>query len=379
METSVREQRRQFVTAYANGVWSMTELCERYGITRPTGYKWVARWEALGEAGLAEQSRTPHACPHAMSPAVREALLTARREYGWGATKLLAVLQRRQPSRPWPARSTVNALLAREGLLVKQRRRRTGTHPGTGPLDTTGPNQIWPADFKGQFRTRDGVYCYPLTVTDHFSRSILLCRALPSIRTAEVRPAFLRLFHDVGLPDAIRTDNGAPFASRGLHGLAPLNVWWMQLGIVHQRIQPGRPQANGTHERMHRELKRETARPPATSLRAQQRRFEAFRHRYNEERPHQALGNRPPATLWAPPARTMPARIAPPTYPAHFLVRRVRVGGTIKVRGQVAFLSEVLEDQYVGLEEIADGIWNIVYYRTVLGRFDARTGTITAG
>lgn len=379
METSLREQRRQFVTAYASGVWSMTELCERYGITRPTGYKWLARWEARGDAGLEERARTPHTCPQAMSAAVREALLTARRTYGWGATKLLAVLQRRQPDIRWPARSSVNALLEREGLLVKQRRRRTGTHPGTTPLETTAPNQIWPADFKGQFRTRDGVYCYPLTVTDHFSRRLLLCRALLSPRTADAQPAFLRLFREVGLPDAIRTDNGAPFASRGLQGLAPLNVWWMQLGIVHQRIRPGRPQSNGTHERMHRELKRETAHPPAQSRRAQQRRFDAFQLRYNEERPHQALGNRPPATLWTPPTRALPARITPPTYPTHFLVRRVRAGGTIKVRGQVAFLSEVLEDQHVGLEAIADGIWNIVYYRTVLGRFDERTGTITAG
>lgn len=379
METSLREQRRQFVSAYASGVWSMTELCARYGITRPTGYKWVARWEAEGDAGMAERSRVPRHCPHALTAAVREALLGARRRYGWGATKLLAVLRRQHPREVWPARSTVNALLEREGLLVKQRRRRTGTHPGAAPLETTAPNQIWPADFKGQFRTRDGVYCYPLTVTDHFSRRLLLCRALPSVRTREAQPAFARLFREIGLPEAIRTDNGAPFASRGLHGLAPLNVWWMQLGIVHQRIRPGRPQANGTHERMHRELKRETAAPPAASLRAQQRRFDTFRARYNDERPHEALGLRPPATLWAPSARPMPDRITPPTYPTHFLVRRVRSGGTIKVRGQVAYLSAVLDDQYVGLEAIADGIWNIVYYRTVLGRFDAHTGTITAG
>lgn len=379
METSLCAQRRHFVQAYASGVWSMTELCERYGITRPTGYKWVARWTALGEGGLADQARAPQTCPHAMSAAVRDALLAARRQYGWGATKLLAVLRRRQPTVVWPARSSVNALLAREGLLVKQRRRRTGAHPGSPPLETTGPNQIWPADFKGQFRTGDGQYCYPLTVTDHFSRAILLCRALPSIRTADARPAFLRLFREVGLPDAIRTDNGAPFASRGLHGLSALNVWWMQLGIVHQRIRPGRPQANGTHERMHRELKRETTRPPAASLRAQQRRFDQFQQRYNDERPHAALGDRPPTTLWAPPARPLPPRIVPPSYPGHFLVRRVRADGSMKMRGQAVFLSEVLHGQLVGLEEITDGIWNIVYYRTVLGRFDARTRTITAG
>lgn len=348
-------------------------------ITRPTGYKWVARWTASGEAGLAEERRTPHHCPHAMVPAVREALLATRRRYGWGATKLLAILRRREPDRRWPARSTVNALLEREGLLVKQRRRRIGTHPGASPLETTAPNQIWPADFKGQFRTRDGALCYPLTVTDHFSRAILLCRALPSVRTADAQPAFVRLFRERGLPDAIRTDNGAPFASRGLHGLTRLNVWWMQLGIVHQRIRPGRPQANGTHERMHRELKRETALPPATTLRAQQRRFDGFQPRYNDERPHQALGDQLPATLWTPSPRPLPARIPEPMYPSHWLVRRVRSGGTIKVRGRVPFVTEVLEGERVGLEEVGDGLWNVLYYRTVLGRFDERTGTITAG
>ena len=380
METNAAEQRRQFVRSYQSGAWSMTELCERYGITRPTGYKWVARWEAAGEAGLVERDRTPTSCPHRTAVGVEAQLIAARRQYGWGATKLLVVLRARYPEQTWPTRSTVNALLDRHGLLRKQRRRRAAApHPGAALLQTTAPNQVWPADFKGQFKTRDGVYCYPLTVTDHFSRAILLCRALSSTRTAEARPAFLQLFREVGLPDAIRTDNGVPFASTGLHGLAPLNVWWMQLGIVHQRIRPGRPQANGTHERMHRELKRETALPAAATARAQQRRFDAFRQRYNDERPHEALGNRVPATLWAPSARPYPSRLAPPQYPRHFEVRRVRSGGTIKFRGRAPFLCEVLEGEHVGLEEVADGVWNVVYYRTVLGRLDERTGTITAG
>lgn len=380
MDTNAQEQRRQFVRSYQSGAWSMTELCERYGISRPTGYKWLGRWTAEGEAGLVDRDRTPLHCPHRTGTDVEAQLIAARRQYGWGATKLLAVLRARQPEQPWPTRSTVNALLDRHGLLRRQRRRRTGpVHAGAAPLQTTAPNQVWPADFKGHFKTRDGVYCYPLTVTDHFSRAILLCRALPSTRTADAQPAFRQLFREVGLPEAIRTDNGVPFASTGLHGLTPLNVWWMQLGIVHQRIRPGRPQANGTHERMHRELKRETTRPAAATARAQQRRFEAFRRRYNEERPHEALGNRTPSTLWTPSTRRYPARVAPPAYPAHYDVRRVRSGGTIKFRGRVPFLSEALEHQYVGLEEVTDGVWNIVYYRTVLGRFDERTGTVTAG
>jgi putative transposase len=269
-------------------------------------------------------------------------------------------------------------VLDRHGLLRKQRRRPRRAHPGAVPLATTAPNQIWPADFKGQFKTGDGVYCFPLTVTDHYSRTILCCHALASTKGAAVRPVFLALFRAVGLPDAIRTDNGAPFASTGLHGLTPLNVWWMQLGIVHQRIRPGHPQANGTHERMHRELKRETALPPAASARSQQRRFDAFRRRYNEERPHEALDQRTPTTLWRPSPRAYPERLVPPEYPSTFEVRRVQ-SGCFRFRGQWVFVSHALDEHALGLEEVMDGVWNVVYYRTVLGRLDERTRKISAG
>jgi len=379
METNTIDQRRQFVAAYATGVWSMSELCGRYGISRPTGYTWVARWHTAGEAGLADRSCVPRTSPSRTDPAIVTQLVEARRQYGWGATKLLAVLRARAPEQAWPTRSTVNALLAQRGLLRRQRRTRRWPHPGAAPLETRAPNDVWPADFKGQFKTRDGRYCYPLTVTDHFSRAVLLCRALPSTATAEVQPAFRALFRRVGLPVAIRTDNGAPFASTGLHGLSALNVWWMQLGIVHQRIRRGYPQANGTHERMHRELKRETAAPAAATARAQQRRFDAFQRRYNEERPHEALGNRPPATRWQPSRRAYPERIAAPVYPTHADVRRIRRGGDLRFRGHYVFVSHVLAGCDVALEEVADGLWNIAYYATVLGRWDARTGRVTAG
>jgi transposase InsO family protein len=379
METTSLEQRRAFVRAYGTGMWSMSELCERFEISRPTGYKWWARWRADGEAGLADHPCTPHVSPRRTEARLEALVVAARQQYGWGATKLLAVLQRRYPTYRWPTRSTVNALLGRRGLLRKQRRTRRWPHAGASPLETTAPNQVWPADFKGQFKTGDGVYCYPLTVTDHFSRAVLLCRALPSTKTGETRAAFVALFREMGLPDAIRTDNGAPFASTALHGLSPLNVWWMQLGIVHQRIRPGHPQANGTHERMHRELKRETVVPAAATVRGQQRRFDAFRRRYNEERPHEALANRTPSTIWVPSTRPYLERIAPPDYPAHFEVRRIRASGAFHFRGRETFVSHTLANTDIGLEVIADGIWNIVYYRTVLGRFDERTGVITAG
>jgi transposase InsO family protein len=308
---------------------------------------------------------------------IEQRILEARAKYGWGAKKLRQILSGRYPTESWPARSTINAILDRNGKLHKQRRRRKWEHPGAAPLVTERPNQVWPVDFKGQFKTRDGYYCYPLTVSDHFSRSVLLCKALPSVKTKGAKPAFRRLFQEVGLPEAIRSDNGAPFASTGIHGLCELNVWWMQLGIVHQRITPASPQENGAHERMHRELKRETTRPPAQNLRGQQRKFDLFRARYNEVRPHEALDGARPADRWEPSPRPYPERIAPPEYPDHLEVRRVSTAGTFRLHAAQPFLSHALSDQYVGLEAIGDGLWNIVYYRTLLGRIDERTATIT--
>src|SRR5688500_5647541 len=224
METETLAQRQRFIHDVASGQRSMSELCERFGISRPTGYKWVARGRAGGAAALDDRSHAPHRCPHRTDAALAAELLAARREYGWGAKKLLAVLKRRRPRAAWPARSTVNDLLATHHLLARQRRRPTWTHPGAALLATTGPNQVWPADFKGQFKTGDGRYCYPLTVTDHFSRALLVCQGLRSTRSLEVRAVFRALFRTVGLPDAIRTDNGSPFASPALHGLSALNV-----------------------------------------------------------------------------------------------------------------------------------------------------------
>jgi transposase InsO family protein len=377
METNVMKERLAFVHDLESGHWSMTELCERYGVSRPTGYKWLARHQAGGGADLVDRSRAPQTCPHRTSETLEALIIAARREYGWGAKKLLRVLRTRHPSRVWPARSTVNAILDRHTLLHRNRRRRKWDHPGAVPMTTQRPNQIWPADFKGQFRMGDGQYCYPLTVTDHFSRRLLTCHGLRSVKTVDAKPIFRALFREVGLPDAIRTDNGAPFASTGIHGLAALNVWWMQLGIVHQRITPASPQENGTHERMHRELKRETARPAAHSLRAQQRRFDAFCRRYNEERPHEGIADRTPSSLWCPSPRPYPEHRTYPEYPPHMEIRRVSTAGTFRLQSRQPFLSHALSGEDIGLEEIDDGIWNIVYYSTLLGKIDERTARIT--
>jgi transposase InsO family protein len=377
METDACQQRQRFIAALQSGLWSMTELCLRFGLSRPTGYLWRDR-AARGEA-LTDRSHAPHACPHRLSDDVAALVIAARREYGWGAKKLVAVLARRHPHLTWPALSTVNDLLARHQLLRRRRRPPTRwAHPGAAALVTTRPNQVWPADFKGQFKTGDGHYCYPLTVTDHFSRALLVCRGLASTSRADTQAVFRALFRTVGLPDAIRTDNGTPFASPALHGLSALNVWWMQLGIVHQRIPPASPQYNGTHERMHRELKRETTRPAAATRRAQQRRFETFRTRYNDDRPHEALDDRTPASVWVPSTRVYPERRPAPAYPATLDVRRVGSNGGFSWGGRAIFLSETLAGEDVGFEEVADDVWNIVYYRTVLGRLDARAATISA-
>ncbi len=212
IETNVVDERLKFVADYESEQWSMTERCERYGVTRPTGYKWVARHREGGRAGVADRSRAPHTCPHRTSDAMEALIVEAREEYGWGAKKLLRILRNRQPTRSWPARSTVNDVLDRKKRLRKNRRRRTWTHPGAIPVQTDHPNHVWPADFKGQFKIGDGQYCYPLTVTDHFSRALLVCRGLSSVKTSLTQPVFRALFREVGLPDAIRTDNGAPFA-----------------------------------------------------------------------------------------------------------------------------------------------------------------------
>jgi transposase InsO family protein len=378
MVTDVVDQRRRFLEDLLTERWTMSELCTRYGISRPTGYLWLARYRAGGDAGLISRSPVPTSCPHQTSPAIETAIVAARRRYGWGAKKLRAYLQQQSPSVAWPARSTINDLLDRHRLLRKQRRRHVWSHPGRAGVPSQAPNDVWPADFKGQFKTGDGHYCYPLTVTDHVSRRVLACQGLPAITVAGTRAVFLTLFRAHGVPRAIRTDNGVPFAGVGLQGLSSLNVWWMQLGVVHDRIRPGCPQDNGRHERMHRELKRATLRPPAATRRAQQRRFDVFRQCYNAERPHEGLADRTPDSLWVPSPRPYPEGPRRPDYPRGLEVRRVSCGGTILWRGQLVFLSEVLRGEDVALEEVDDECWNIVYFTTLLARWDGRTRQLTS-
>jgi putative transposase len=359
-----------------SGLFTMSELCERYGISRRTGYKWRGRFEAEGAAGLANRSRVPHRCEHRMAEAVRERLLEVRRRHPtWGPRKLLAWLGAREPKVDWPAASSVGELLRREGLVSERRRKpRREPHPGPPQLSAQGPNDLWTADFKGHFRTRDWDWCYPLTLLDHVSRKCLGLQALDATDGAGVRPVFERAFREGGLPLAILTDNGPPFvAPRGLRGLSKLSVWWIRLGIRPLRTEPASPEQNGAHERFHRTLKAETGAPVAGNRIAQQRRFNCFRAIYNDERPHEALGQRPPASRWQPSPRLFPERLPEPEYPAHYLTRLVSPQGAFGFRNRLTYLTSALASQWIGLEETDDGVWSVHFCKEPVARYNERT------
>jgi transposase InsO family protein len=373
------EERLRFVHDAFSDRFTMSELCARYGVSRRIGYKWLERFEAEGRPGLKDRSRAPHHCPHRVAPPTAKLLVAARRAHPhWGARKLLVILAARHPEiAGWPAPSTVADLLARRGLVQHRRRRRHPVHPGVVPATTAAPNDLWTADFKGEFRTGDGHYCYPLTIADHHARFLLSCRGLLSTKTVTARPVFERTFREYGLPLAIRTDNGVPFATQALHGLSFLNVWWMRLGIVHQRIHPGCPQENGAHERMHRTLKRQAIKPVRRTCAAQQRNFDAFRREYNTERPHEHLGQATPASCYDSSPRPFPERLPPLEYPGHFLVKKITTGGTFRFRNRLLYLANAMVDQQVGLEETEDGVWSIWFNTVLLATFDEHDYIIT--
>jgi putative transposase len=372
-KTTPMTERLNFIALYQTRLWTTTELCTRFGISRKTGYKWLGRYMREGLSGLQEKPRMPRHCPHRIAPDIAAVLLEAKRLHpNWGPRKILPYVARHHPALALPAASSTGALFRNAGLSRPKQRRRRPHHPGAPALHTGSPNEVWTADFKGQFRTGDGLYCYPLTVADAYSRYLLGCSARLSTKQVEAQPIFERLFREYGLPGAIRTDNGAPFATPAFCGLSKLSVWWIKLGIRHQRIEPGRPEQNGRHERMHRTLKAEATRPPERNQTAQQARFDRFCQEYNHERPHEALGQRPPAALYRPSPRRMPAKIAEPEYPGHYLVRRVSNAGTFRFKSRQLFLSDTLLQEQIALEETGDGIWSIYFYDVLLARLDER-------
>ena len=368
-ETTPMDQKTQFIADYLRQSLSMSELCELYGISRKTGYKLVGRYLKHGPSGLEERSRRPSSNPnHTPEPVVEAIVALRQRHPSWGAKKLLSILEKRRPSLELPGRSTVCDILSRQGLVPKKRNRRHIGHPGKPSSLILAPNDCWSADFKGQFKTGAGLYCYPLTVTDGFSRYLLGCQGLASTSVAESKPVFTRLFREYGLPKRIRTDNGVPFATNTLARLSQLSAWWVRLGVLPELIEPGKPQQNGRHERMHRTLKAETTRPPANSCRGQQRKFDRFQHEFNFERPHEALDMQTPASLYEPSSREMPNKLPPLEYPDRFEVRYVSANGGIRWNKDWVNVSITCVGEYVGLEEIDDGIWNVYFGALKLGR-----------
>jgi transposase InsO family protein len=371
-DTCAMEERMKFIVNYQKQEYSKAALCRIFGISRPTGDKWLDRYAQAGIAGLADQSRAPKHHPNQVSSKIEEAILAARRAYPhWGPKKLRTLLEREMPRQSWPAISTIGEILCRHGLTVPRKRRRR-TPPYTQPFATCdGPNAVWCGDFKGWFKTGDGSRCDPLTITDAASRYLLRCQAVKSTGFETTRGLFEATFRQYGLPLAIRTDNGSPFASRGIGGLSRLSVWWIKLGIVPKRIEPGKPQQNGRHERMHRTLKAETAKPPARTLRSQQRAFDRFCKEFNHVRPHEALEMATPASVYTYSPRPYPERLGPVEYPSGLTVRMVQKHGGFYWHRHQVFLGEAFWGERIGLEPLDGRHWTVYFGERVLGVFDS--------
>jgi putative transposase len=367
----VEDERLQFIEECKSEEWSMAEVCRRFEISRKTGYKWLGRYESGGINALKDGSHAPHHNPRQVLEKVEEAIVEARGKHPhWGPVKLRAWLDRTTPETHWPAPSTIGEIVQRHGLAVPQKRRPRAT-PNSEPLKhARGPNLVWCADFKGWFRCQDGSRCDPLTITDAYSRLLLRCQAAKHPDLGYTKPLFEATFREHGLPERIRIDNGAPFASVGIGGLSELSVWWIKLGIRPERIEPGKPGQNGRHERMHRTLKQETAQPPRSNLREQQKAFDEFRQEYNEERPHEALKGKTPGECYQDSARPYRSRLRPVGYPDDFEVRLVSKGGQIRWNRALVFVGRALRGEPIGLELMAEGKWRVWFSFYELGEFD---------
>lgn len=366
---TVNDERQRFLQEHSLRYYSVSDLADRFSVSRQTAHKWIRRHRLFGDNGFHEISRRPYNSPFQTDPATTQELVSLRKAHpSWGARKLLDLMHHRDPSRRLPSASTACRILLREGL-ARSRRRFRRAHPGCPKTSPEGPNDIWAADYKGQFRLKNGNYCFPLTVSDLASRYLLGVDAHPAISLERSQKHFTSLFQEFGLPNRIRTDNGVPFASSALARLSALSVWFIKLGIYPELIEPGRPQQNAVHERMHRTLKREATIPPASSLPAQQRKFDSFRQEFNELRPHESLAMQRPAQLYRPSTRAMPRRLEAYDFPSHFLVRRVSRDGTIRVLRNQIFVSNTLHDDFVGLEEVDDGVFDLYFCFYQIGRY----------
>lgn len=373
-------QRFLFVAAMLKPDASMASSCRQFGISRKTGYKWLARFKAEGLDGLKERSHAPKEHGHITGIELRERVIAVRKKHvRWGPCKVKAFLERHHPKTAWPAASTIGGIFTRAGLTVhRPRRRRTEDPPVAlaGLTEAQRPNDVWTVDYKGWFRTGDGRRCDPLTIQDRFSRFLILLRITKNMQSPYVQKAFADAFREFGMPLIIRSDNGAPFASMGLGGLTRLSVWLIKLGMHLERIRPASPQENGRHERFHRTMAEEVASPPGPTIVAQSKRHRKFRHEYNNERPNEALEQRTPASVYRPSPREYTGRADHPEYPSQWQVRRVRTNGSIKWKGQTIFLAESLIGEPVGLDQINDDEWFVYFGALPLARLTSE-GIIT--
>ena len=372
--SGVVEKRKDFLSDLFSGDWTMSELCRMHKISRPTGYAALRRYEAEGEAGLAPRSHAAERHPNQTAAMIEQLVLELRRAHPlWGPRPLKKVLEDRNPELRIPAASTIGNIVTREGL-TRHRRKRRRVEPYAQPFAAVAqPNDEWACDFKGWMRTTDGERIDPLTISDTCSRYLLRCQAVSKTDTARVQAIFEAAFREYGMPAAVRSDNGPPFASCALAGLSRLSVWWIKLGIVPQRIAAGHPEQNGRHERMHRTLKEATAAPPKANRRMQQQAFDQFRREYNQERPHQALGMQTPEAVYRDSPRAFPGRVPEPEYDTTMKVRRVFPHGQFFFNRHDVFLTKVLAGERIGLLPIDDRYLRIHLAWHPIARLDSKT------
>ncbi len=375
-ERSVLDERIRFVIRHKDGE-DMSSLCREFGISRKTGYKIIDRYEECGFDGLSDRSRRPIRYANALPPQLEAAIVATKKEKpNWGARKIRERLVRTLPHEvKIPAISTIHAVLDRHDLVAKSKKRRPRAQ-GTLLSDGAQPNDLWCTDYKGEFQLGNKQYCYPLTVTDHASRYLLLCEAMESNKEENALTAFERLFRERGMPLAIRSDNGVPFASpNGLFKLSRLSVWWLRLGISIERIKPGRPQQNGRHERMHLTLKKEATRPAGANIFQQQAKFDLFVDEFNNERPHEAIEMKFPAEIYKPSTRIYEG-LPEPNYPFHDKVVNVTNCGRLCLFRKKINLTRSLAGQAVGVKEVDDGVWLVSFMQYDLGYVDLEEKTL---
>ena len=376
-ETSTMDQHILFIADYLSGDYTKSALCRHYDISRRTGDKWIERYRMHGPEGLYERSRRPHGHPHTTAAEIAERIVEMKLAHqSFGPKKVMDRLRALEPDQVWPADSTAGEILKRKGLVRPRRQRRRVPPDPRALVHCSAPAQSWSADFKGDVRLGNGKRCYPLTITDNHSRFILQCRALGRPTTDAVKPWFEWVFREYGLPETLRTDNGAPFASVAAGGLSQLSQWWIRLGIRPERIRPAQPSENGRHERMHRSLKEAVMRPASRTLAAQQRRFDAFVEEFNWQRSHEALGRLTPGRVHQPSPRPYPARLPEVEYDSGVTLRRVRRTGEFKWQGRLIYLSTVLAKEPIGLVPCDNDRWEIRYSFHRLGVLDQRTQRI---